>query len=46
MGVITIIGKEKSEPSKTMLKLWDFEHKTILEDIVEIKFLQDYYESL
>lgn len=29
-----------------MLKLWDFEHKTILEDIAEIKFLQKYYESL
>lgn len=29
-----------------MLKLWDFEHKTILEDVTEIKFLQDYYKSL
>lgn len=29
-----------------MLKLWGFEHKTILEDIAEIKILQDYYKSL
>lgn len=29
-----------------MLKLWDFEHKAILEDMAEIKFLQKYYESL
>ena len=29
-----------------MLKLWDFEHKTILEDIAEMNFLQDYYKSL
>ena len=29
-----------------MLKLWDFEHKTILENVAEIKFLQDYYKSL
>lgn len=29
-----------------MLKLWDFERKTISEDIAEMNFLQDYYKSL
>ena len=29
-----------------MLKLWDFEYKTISEDIAEMNFLQDYYKSL
>lgn len=46
VSLIDSYRKEKGEPPSTMLEMWDWEHKSIMEDIEEIKLLQSFYKTL
>lgn len=47
--VIHLIEKYREtdgEPPKTMLELWNFEHNNIMEDVSDIKILQEYFKKI
>ena len=44
--IIDDYKENKGEPPSVMLQLWQFEHEQLIDDITEIKKLQDYYKSL
>jgi hypothetical protein len=46
VGLIDNYKKTKGEPPATMLTLWKYTHDELVDDITEIKQLQDYYKSL
>lgn len=46
VNIINDYKKTKGEPPANMLAIWSYEHDSLIEDVTEIKQLQDYYKSL
>ena len=46
MKIIDEHRKKEGEPNETMMNLFDFEHKIIMEQSEDVKILQEHYKKL
>lgn len=46
IDIIEDYRKTKGEPPTVMLTIWNYEHENLIEELTEIKNMQEYYKSL